>query len=320
MSGRRDIVGELLTIKSRRGRDEHMAYAYTHELDEIVNRAEDDRDPILKLVPVRSVTLIEVFTRGTIAQIIGEGSPYIERAERLFKQYEIKPDYRTITALHGQIVTVGDVLAHMMRLHRLEDIGNAISTLLNIDFIVELSCIHERFASEVMNKKEEPILGPSATWYPAMERVFELRNIVVHESSPSDLVSVANAKVFADTTKRFIKAFWELVANTLQPNYPLSQAGMNEVAGEQFDTANAELLSLTLRIEEKLQNDPRALALFRDMQEKWEQLRAAQMLFSHDPETGGSMGPCIRLGAGAFMTRERIKYCADWLKREEGEY
>jgi hypothetical protein len=41
------------------------------------------------------------------------------------------------------------------------------------------------------------------------------------------------------------------------------------------------------------------------------------MIFSHDPEGGGTIGPLIRAGYGERLTRQRIPLLMNWLEEAE---
>ena len=316
---RRDIVDKLLRIKARRGRETHLVSAHTYELDHIVSKAGDDHDVVLKLIPIRAVTFIEVLTRAAMADLIDAGNPYLDRAEKLFKKIDYRADFKTIAALRGQSITIGDILAHMVKVNKLDDIHWNMSSLLDSDYFASLSTVYDRFNVEIRGKEPVPTLGEKTIWYPILERMFNARHIIVHEMSSYDMLSLEEAKTYADTATRFLNASWQVIANTLEPNYPLTQTEMNISAQEKFNDVEVELDALVLRLENRIEDDPRSLEVFKDMHKKWQEFREAQMLFRHDPQGGGTIGPMLRALEGHELTRTRIAYYEKWLNREEGD-
>jgi hypothetical protein len=132
----RNIVQEILEVQGRRGRDETVAIFGASELQDILKRANRDGDPVLQLIPVRAVALIESFFRGAVAACIDVGSPFAERAAKFF---DGKLDFRTVLALHGQQLTIGQVVAHSLAFSHLPDIGSGLGTILDLKFFDAVS-------------------------------------------------------------------------------------------------------------------------------------------------------------------------------------
>jgi hypothetical protein len=80
---KRDVVDEIKRNKSERW-DTYL-HLEPYQLKDIAARTTSDTDVILQLIPVRSVAIIEGFTRQAIAEFINKGAPYIGRAEYLFQ-------------------------------------------------------------------------------------------------------------------------------------------------------------------------------------------------------------------------------------------
>jgi hypothetical protein len=108
-----------------------------------------------------------------------------------------------------------------------------------------------------------------------MEKMFNARHIIVHEVSSYDIILIVKVTKCIDTAIKFMKASWDLIANTLEPDYPLTQAEINIQASGKFDIAEGELQHLITRTEAQLQDNSRELALFRDTQSKWTEFRQA---------------------------------------------
>lgn len=315
----RNIVQEILEIQARSGRDAAVAIFGGFELNDILKRADQDGDPVLKLIPVRAVALIESFFRGAVASCIDAGPPFVERAAKLF---EGKTDFRTALALHGQQVTVGQLVAHGLPFSRLAHIASGLDTILDLAFFDAVSSVHDRWEVEVEKKKPVPILGDKKLWYPVLEDMFVERHMLAHEASRRQAITLSKAAGFVDVAVNFLKASYELFTNTLHPNYPLTQTDMNIAAGGSYNAARDELQQLIVRVERRINTQhpnfkDRELQLFRECNATFEAYRNAEMTFIHDPEGGGTIGPLIRAGHGERLIRQRIPLLVGWLEEAE---
>jgi hypothetical protein len=203
---RRDIVGELFDIKSRRGRENIYALIGATELNEIIRVTKYDDEIILKFLPVRAVTLIEVFIRASIAELVNKGAPFLDRAENMFKVIDLKADYKVLAALAGQKVTLGEIFGHLVRLNRLEDINKNMTMLVGKDFFDAVSLTCNRFDAEIKGQPAVPILGDKNSWFPVLEDMFRDRHVVIHELPHKNPLTRARCLEYANVSSRFLSA------------------------------------------------------------------------------------------------------------------
>jgi hypothetical protein len=88
-------------------------------------------DELDGLLPARIVTLIEVFARSWIEQLIDHDAPYLERSANL--KVEIKYDFAVATSLHGRSISVGQLIAHNVSLSDLASIVSVFNIFLDDD-------------------------------------------------------------------------------------------------------------------------------------------------------------------------------------------
>jgi hypothetical protein len=93
--------------------------------------------PSDELIPVRIVTMLEVFLRHWIETFIDYGAPYVERASKLGAN--IRYDFAIAHSLQGGSVTLGQLIAHSVSLSRLESICTVFATLLGVDLFKAIS-------------------------------------------------------------------------------------------------------------------------------------------------------------------------------------
>jgi hypothetical protein len=80
----RDRLTEILEIKQRSGRHKRYPSLWDFErLGQIHAREGKDQQIIDELIPARIVTLLEVFVRMWIEELVDRGAPYVERAATL---------------------------------------------------------------------------------------------------------------------------------------------------------------------------------------------------------------------------------------------
>src|SRR5262245_45811283 len=90
-----------------------------------------DQPLAAQLVPARIFTVLEVFFRDWVEQLVDHGPPYLERAAAL--RLDLKFDYALASNLRGGVVTLGQLVAHTISTSRLESIKAAFDTLVADD-------------------------------------------------------------------------------------------------------------------------------------------------------------------------------------------
>jgi hypothetical protein len=143
---RRDLVAEILEVRARAGEKSRPELL----LNELRSRWRA-RSPALRgtedFFPIRAVTLLEAFCRMWIAELVDYGSPFIENAASL--AVSMKFDYGLAQALHGEKVSLGELLAHGVPLNRFEQMLSNFSSVLGLDFGASLRTVHDRVVRDV---------------------------------------------------------------------------------------------------------------------------------------------------------------------------
>ena len=132
----RNRVAEIAEIKSRGPQGTH---ALRWEIESLDAAWEEylDGGATIDFFPIRAVTLLEVFSRAWIAQLIDHGPPYVERVADL--KADIKFDLTLVRAIQGRAITLGDLIAHSVQLNSFGQVLTCFEALVGNSFIPAIS-------------------------------------------------------------------------------------------------------------------------------------------------------------------------------------
>lgn len=88
----------------------------------------DRGSQLVDAIPIRCVTILEVYVRETVRELIDRGPPFIDRAERLSKS--VRLDFEFVRNLQGQKVSVGDLIAHSISVSNVGSIMGVLEELM----------------------------------------------------------------------------------------------------------------------------------------------------------------------------------------------
>lgn len=144
-------------------------------------------EELSRYYPVALVAMIEGYFRAVISDLINKGSPFVERATQLSN---VKLNVETAAAIQLQKITIGEYVAHFLRISSLDDINRAMSHLLNFDFLDHL------ITSEFDLFEDGPLTLREARtdFILAVKDLFTMRHMLCHEFSES--LSIDNGGYF----------------------------------------------------------------------------------------------------------------------------
>lgn len=315
---KRDRISEIRARKARQGNAHRMDWRTRHSFLDLALRSTKKSDlELLKYFPIGLVTMIEVYFKLAIEQLIDHGPPYSDHADKLANG--TKFDMSMINALLGKTITIGQLLAHMVPINNLENINSALSSLFSKDFLAEIPLVHDRFEVEVHKKPKSPIIVDQNLTYRSISELFSLRHILVHEQGNNIKLDHNAIKDFFAHTEILLKASDEFIGNELYPGAPLTQSDMTKESCDQF-TADDEKLTLLvgqLR-EEYAKNDPESLELFDKTCETWAEFRKMEAELFSNIARGGTLQPqlyCIEAGR---LTHHRLDELGKSLETIQG--
>lgn len=298
----RDRIEELLSIKQRAGKYRRVpSYSDLGTLRRFLEDNEKVGSPIDELIPVRIVTLIEVFLRHWIRILVDRGAPYVERAAKL--NANIKYDFAIARSLQGGSISLGELIGHSVSLSQFESIASTLKTILDQDLFAALATVQDRWEVRTGGEAIAPIIGDIGEIKRVLARIFEVRNIVVHEMPENQPHNAEDMIKFLDIVSEFLHAADEHFSTLIfGDNYPLSQREMNDEAAASHAAAMEELDALCLSIEaisdtKELNESQRAWLVFKDAEAN------RQTEWHH----GGTIRPLIYHTVAARLTADRIK-------------
>ncbi len=213
--------------------------------------------------------------------------------------------FDVLKSLHSQSLKIGDVIGHSVPLGSLTLIDGNMTQLMGVNFLHQISSIHDRWAVEVHNKPKTPIIPDAECTFRYVAKTFELRHIFCHETAsafdfnPEDIESCFNHSVL------FLKAADELISDTLHPNAPLTQFEINIASAKEYEKEKLKLDGLIAKATSYL--NPKQAERFRTAVEAWQTFCQASVQVEGLSYEGGSIRPTIENSAAALLTRERSR-------------
>ena len=245
-----------LTESLERGKNYFQVPRELYDLQELCYKM--DNPQLLEYVPVKIVACFEQFFRAEYQEILE--NPKVKKNLKnidLFK--DTKFNFDVIGAFEENTISLSDYLSLLIPCSKLDDIDNAISKLLGINFLSEF------------RKKEdgENILE-------SISEVFRLRHIYCHEVPLKQALDVDNARKLISHAINFIDNSDDIIRNALYPDN-LNILEEIENAKSNFDKADKELEELIEKIKSKQDNNS---LFYNDFSyiEKWKEYRKERAL------------------------------------------
>jgi uncharacterized protein YecT (DUF1311 family) len=302
----RDRVSELILIKQRAGK--YKRVPSHHDIIELGNIWETRLkgfSPSDELVPIRIVTMLEVFLRHWIETFIDHGAPYVERASMLGPN--IKYDFAIAHSLQGGSVSLGQLIAHSVSLSRLDAVCAVFKVLLGGDLFGAIAKTRDRWKDQFDPLTEgKPIIADVTHVRNIVGRLFDVRNIIVHEIPENKTHEGTDVSEFLDASAQFLHAAQEEFLFLLYGNTPMSQAETNQDAANRHAQAMAELEGICKEIELSTSSTE-----IHHVQRAWLAFKEAEAERITQWQLGGSIRPMVYSMAAAEITRARIQQIKD---------
>ena len=273
---------------------------------------------------IRAVTLLEVFTRGNIAELIDHGTEYANRAIELSKN--LKMDFALVQGVQGRAITLGDIVAHSVSINSFGQMLGHFETLLDKKPLrTLLAGAVDRWTVEIKKEPSVPIIADFDALARSLTRMFEVRHVVCHEIPRKSVYVVSEVDEFLSSAARFTKALEEVLTLEMFGLVPLTQTAMNIDAGERLTKKEDELKQLLSEIRARVKDkdvrlpaDPVDGWLHRleDAEGKWLSYRNAQCEFDTYRSRSGTIRPLLWAGEATRLTELRVTELRSWLERD----
>ncbi|QDL99779.1 DUF1311 domain-containing protein [Rhodopseudomonas palustris] len=312
MMTKRSIVDEILDLKKRQGKSK-LGADLGWKVDNLIKSwtCGAQTQELADFIPIRLATILEVYIRETVRDLIDSDPKYLDRAESLTRGTKL--DFVMFKSLQGRRVSVGDIVSHSIPISSLDHILSICDSLCP-KFREKLPHSRELWIEDhELSCLPPPILGNAELVLKAIKRIFEVRHILVHEMAQERPYSIEEIPEFLTATKDFISATdWIFVGETTGP-VPRSQMTMNITAGERLELAMRELEELLASIRPMEQSDA---SKFDAAQKAWEVFADADASFHAAEVEGGSMYPMVWAMQKEERVRERTAALRRWLDNE----
>ncbi|CAG5074789.1 hypothetical protein DYBT9623_05477 [Dyadobacter sp. CECT 9623] len=308
MGKKRDYIEEIFEKRERAATLGKWSYTSLNFLSRSIPELDAADGNWLNYVPVKIVTMIEVFFQEVVKELVDSGEPY---STNIFKSIEVsKFDAALLKALHGRKITMGELTSHLLALNRIEEIIGLMDRLMDLKFKDRISTITDRWEIEINKKASVPIIDDIEGNIKTLEELIRVRHTVVHELTDIS-VSAKEALLYINEAHKFLSATNELVTETLYPNAPLTQTAMNIAAGQDYQASKSSLRLFVARLAKDLRagyTDPdRVRSLLKAMR-TWEIFVDQLATFESESVQGGTMQSQVYAMAAEGLTNNMLKY------------
>jgi uncharacterized protein YecT (DUF1311 family) len=302
MAAKRDYVAEIKEIRDRTGpRDWDNGITKLLFLSIQIQKLEKEGEAIAYF-PVAIIAAIETYFRWEIRELIDSGDPrYLDNLRG--DDLPLKITYDHLVAVHGKRVSIGELVAHSVRLNNLEAISKTMSDLLQSDFFV---LVKESRDPELRRKDglKAPTLIKSATeTFARVKRTFELRHIICHEAHLNNPVTLDEAKELCSSCYEFARASRCAIAHHDNPDAPLTLEEAYDATKKRVRSLDEEITAVEKRIISTINPDTRAA--FEAMQGTWRAYVEREADFNASQQMNGSRGALYAQSAMEGLYKER---------------
>ena len=314
MTSKRDFVAE---IKARHARGRWHPTSAPLRLTHIrfaLEAVPEEEDELLRYFPIALVATIEGFFREAITALVDAGPPFLDNLLRSPFGKEQRFDLSILAAVAGRQVTVGELVANLLPLKSLRQVGGTITSICGSDFLSDVRTVYDRAAVEIDGSPPSPILSDPDAILADVTAAFEYRHIYAHELADSHPLARKQASSFLTSVSQFLTASAEVISNTVYPNSPLTQAAMTDAARVDYDNTNRELTSVFAQLLATV--DAERASMFRAAQDAWLVFRDHHGRCEGSFGAGGSIEPMLTYGALRATTERRVAELRDSLRFE----
>lgn len=300
---RRSSYQQIIDWNARRGVHGRLGADLSRQTDAL--RAEVDAitgiAPLhLQFVPIRLVTIIEVFLRGVIAELVDGDAAVFERADKLVKGAKIDLAFAAHVNRHD--LTIGDFVAHTVSLNGVDGIMNVMDSLIG-GFANKLQTAHPLWKEEAQEWPLPPIVTDYSAMMASLVRLFEVRHVLTHELPSETVFNSEELPDFIDAVRKFVEATDWSVIGVLRGSVPRTQLAMNMTAGDELRREEEELAWMLEKVAALDGIDSHALY---ELQTAWADFADRHAGLVASQVEGGSMYPLLWASEKAALVRDRI--------------
>ncbi|MEO9337346.1 lysozyme inhibitor LprI family protein [Mesorhizobium sp. SB112] len=308
-------IENMIEWKKRRGAN-RLASMLIGELDQLARAWKEkaaDAGMFADFVPMRTVTIVEVFVRDVVRELVDSGDTYLQRAEQLSKGARL--DFALLSGLQGKKISVGDLIAHTISINEPARIIAYLESLIP-NFVAKLKTSHERWTEERNGWPLKPIIRDYDAMMRQLTKLFAVRHILTHELPIEPPFDPAEIEKYLVAAKEFVEATDWVMVGEIHGSVPRTQLAMNIAAGETVEAIEAEMSSLLEAIKKK---GDVSSELLHASQSAWEEFSRREADLRASLVEGGSMYGMIWASTRAEEIKHRVEALHWWMKINEGD-
>ena len=309
---KRDYVSEIEEIRSRTG-PPHWDNGITKLLLlATATKKVQQQGEELGYYPVAAIAALESYFRWEIKGLIDSGDARYLNALRV-DDLPLKISHELLVAVHGRRITIGELVAHVVRLNDLDGINGTMGKLLGMSF---LDLVKDSRDSDLGHEqgKNAPtvILNPTET-FARVKRTFELRHIICHEAHLSIPVTLDEVIQLCSSCYEFARASRYAIAHHQNPNAPLTLNEAYQAASERLKLLENEMNAVEEQIYSAL--PPLEQKWFEEMQRSWKMFVENEGNFIASQQMNGSRGQLYKKSNSKDLYKARLNHLTEYAGR-----
>jgi uncharacterized protein YecT (DUF1311 family) len=297
---KRDYIAEILAARARGRGHELIAQVRLRSL--VAKAAEATAPSYRDYFPVAAIAALESVFRAAVRDLVDAGPPYSARAGTVV--HDVRVEVAALHAFHGQKISVGEFVAHLVPFKSFEDIIKALTTLLDAPFMSAIKAVEDPWLKRAGRQEHVRVLPRHGPLFEDVKALIGLRHLLAHEvPTPSPVTDMVVLQRQLASTERFAAAISEVVAQTLHPDAPLTQLEMNQAAGKEAAEADEAMEQIYTEGLSTLAGAE--LQAFEASQGAFLDYRAKTVEYAGSRFAGGSIRPMVEALEHAQLTRQR---------------
>lgn len=295
---------QIIDWNERRGDQPRFGLELLNQLhrlqSDFAERGQEDAI-LCEFIPLRLATILEVFLREAIRELVDSGEPYLDRAENLTKGTKI--DLAFAVFVDQQRLSIGDFAAHAVSVSNVRNFVAAL-TQLEPEFVAKLKVAHPRWTEDRANWPLPPLIADYQQNMRNLQRMIDVRNVLAHELPTERVWDFSEIPSFFAATQQFIEACDWVIVELLQDSTPRTQTQMNDDAGLELKELEEQLSSALKRLSEI---EGICLEKIKSSQDVWLEYANKEAELVASNVEGGSMYSMVWSGAKSALVSDRLE-------------
>jgi hypothetical protein len=312
LSSKRDYVGEIEDLRDRTGPTE-WDNGITKLLFLCTQTEKLEKECVeLAHFPVAIIAAIETYFRWEIRRLIDSGDERYVNSLRV-EETPLRISHDLLVAVHGERVTIGELVAYSVRLSNLELISKTMGQLLQADFLVLVKEARDPELRRQQGENALAIIQSASDTLARVKRTFELRHIICHEAHLNNPVRLDEVKELCSACYEFARASNYAIAYHENPNAPLTLDEAYHAASERVQVLDSNIQAVEKRILSTI--NPDMQKAFDAMQTAWRLFVQREADFNASHHMNGNRGALYDKLASESLYKARLAHLTKYAEK-----